>query len=124
MRIARAAALLLLIATARTPAARAEAWRVIDGNMHHLRRGAAREWDAMGDVPEGDALVINFDARVSSTECTLRLRHRDLKLPWVAQCNGKVVARLPQDENGMLTCWVVPPGTLVDGRNELRIACL
>jgi hypothetical protein len=94
---------------------------VLTGRMHHLRSGAAREWAEFPAQAEGAELVLAFDAAANRTERTLRLRHRDLKQAWRVQVNGNEVARLPMDEADTVTCWALPPGTLTDGRNELRI---
>lgn len=93
----------------------------ITGGMHHLRSGATREWASFPAQPEATALVASFDAHENSREQVLRLRHRDLKELWTIRINGREIARLPQDEADMLTYWAVPPGTLRDGVNELRI---
>lgn len=97
--------------------------RVIDAPMHHLRYGALREWSAFPAGPAPDSVIIHFDANTNPTEQTLRVRHSDLKFPWVIDLNGKEIAALPKDENAMVTYWQVTPGTLRDGANELIIAC-
>ena len=94
---------------------------VVTGRLHHLRSGAEREWSEFPERAEGAELVRRFEAGRNDGEETLRLRHRDLKQPWVVRLNGTEVARLPFDEADMITFWPVPPGTLSDGINELRI---
>ncbi|MGH9310759.1 MAG: CehA/McbA family metallohydrolase [Vicinamibacterales bacterium] len=94
---------------------------VITPKMHHLRSGAEREWAEFPAGSEGAALVIAFDARRNAAPQTLRLRHRDVKQSWLVLLNGREIARLPPDEADMRTYWTVPPGTLEDGRNELRV---
>ena len=90
--------------------------------MHHLRLGVAREWDEFPEQAEAAALVLAFDASASGNERTVRLRHRDLKQSWCVQVNGREVACLPPDEADTISYLAVPPGTLTDGRNELRIS--
>jgi hypothetical protein len=96
---------------------------VITERMHHLRSGAEREWAEFPEQAEGTELVRAFQATPNHREHTLRLRHRDLKQLWRVLLNGTEIARLPFDEADMITHWVVPAGTLREGRNELRIHC-
>ena len=95
---------------------------VLTGRMHHLRLGDAREWDEFPEQAEAAALVLAFDASASGNERTVRLRHRDLKQSWCVQVNGREVACLPPDEADTISYLAIPPGTLTDGRNELRIS--
>jgi hypothetical protein len=110
----------LLISPAIVPAQSADV--VIDGRVHHLRSGQAREWASFPATAEGPALIATFNATVNDSERTLRLRHRGLKQAWRVLVNGTEVARLPPDENDMITYWSVPAGVLKDGSNELRVA--
>ena len=95
---------------------------VLTGRMHHLRLGVAREWDEFPEQAEGAALVLPFDASANRTERTLRLRHRDLKQSWCVRLNGRDVACLPPDEADTISYLAVPPDTVRDGPNELRIS--
>lgn len=94
---------------------------VLTGRMHHLRLGSTREWADFPDEAEGPALALDFDAPAGGTEHTLRLRHRDVKATWRVQVNGREIARLPADEADTISYVAIPPGTLRDGRNTLRI---
>jgi hypothetical protein len=96
--------------------------QVLDPKLHHLRSGDAREWDDFPAQAESRDLVVRFDSRPNPTEFTLRLRHRDIKQTWVITLNGKELAKLPLDENAMVTYWPIPAGSLRDGVNDLRIA--
>ncbi|MDQ3348541.1 MAG: CehA/McbA family metallohydrolase [Acidobacteriota bacterium] len=96
---------------------------VVSDRMHHVRSQGDREWAEFPETAGARALVLPFEAKANESESTLRLRHRDLKLPWRVLLNGKEVARLPLDEADMITYWSVSPGTLRDGSNELRIDC-
>ena len=96
---------------------------VVSGRMHHLRSGPDREWAEFPEQAEGTELVLAFQAKPNQREQTLRLRHRDLKQLWRVLLNGNEIARLPLDEADAITHWVVPAGTLREGRNELRIHC-
>src|SRR5258706_1168877 len=106
-----------------TTRAQGAAGEMIDSRMHHLRSGQAREWDEFPLAAEGNELMAHFQSKPNASEHALRLRIRDLKQQWTIQLNGKEIAKLPQDENPMVTCWAVPAGALRDGDNALRIAC-
>ena len=95
--------------------------RVVSGSMHHLRSGIEREWAEFSQQAEGRELALAFDASANAAEHTLRLRHRDVKQPWRVSLNGKEIARLPLDEADTVSYLAVPPGTLRQGANELRI---
>ena len=95
--------------------------RVVSGSMHHLRSGFEREWAEFSEKAEARELVVAFEAAANSTEHTLRLRHRDVKQPWRVALNGKEIARLPLDEADTVSYLALPPGTLRQGANELRI---
>jgi hypothetical protein len=95
----------------------------ITDRMHHLRSGTEREWAEFAERAEGIELVLPFQATANEDPHTLRIRHRDLKQPWRVRLNGKEMARLPLDEADTITYWAVPPGTLKDGANELRVQC-
>ena len=94
---------------------------VLTARMHHLRLGEAREWAEFPANAEGPALALDFEAAASATERTLRLRHRDVKAAWRVQVNGREIGRLPPDEADTISYLAVPPGTLRDGTNTLRI---
>src|SRR5262245_54534202 len=94
---------------------------VITGRMHHLRLGAAREWADFPADAEGPALALAFEAPANASEHTLRLRHRDVKASWRVQVNGREIGRLPPDEADTISYLAIPPGTLTDGTNALRV---
>jgi hypothetical protein len=112
--------LIFLLAICSAALARAE---ILDGKMHHLRHGDEREWDDFPTKPESDQLHLTFNASPNPTQRTLSLRHRDLRHIWKLTLNGKELAKLPQDENPMVSLIAVPPGALRDGANELQITC-
>ncbi len=109
----------LIVALSSAPAADL----LLSARMHHLRSGVDREWAEFPEKAEGAELVLAFHAKPNEGEQTLRLRHRDLKQQWRVALNGKEIARLPLDEADMFTYWPVPPGTLREGSNELRVHC-
>jgi hypothetical protein len=117
--VAKTGALALLITPVVLPAQSPHI--LVDSRMHHLRSGDMREWASFPAEAEGTSLTRPFEARATSTEWTLRLRHRDVKQAWRVVINTTEIARLPPDEVDMTTYWPVPPGVLKDGANELRI---
>jgi hypothetical protein len=96
---------------------------VITDRLHHVRCGTQREWAEFPEHAESSELALTFRASANPGEQTLRLRHRDLKQSWRVLMNGSEIAQLPLDESDMLTYWQVPPRTLADGPNEMRIRC-
>jgi hypothetical protein len=94
---------------------------VLTARMHHLRLGEAREWAEFPADADGPALALAFEAPANGTERTLRLRHRDVKATWRVQVNGRDIGRIPPDEADTISFLPVPPGTLTDGANTLRI---
>jgi hypothetical protein len=117
---ARQFVLLLLVLPSGAPAQSSDL--VLTPRMHHLRSGAAREWSSFPADAEGSSLSLTFDARSNAGAQTLRVRHRDLKQRWRVLVNGAEIARLPPDENDMITCWSIAPRTLKDGANALEIS--
>lgn len=97
--------------------------QVIDAMMHHLRHGAQREWDDFSEKAESRELRVSFSGKANATEKTLRLRHRDLRHVWKVSLNGNELAKLPQDDNLMVSFIAVPPGAVREGANEIRVVC-
>lgn len=94
---------------------------VLDGDLHHLRIDAPREWSEFAEAPEADYLEIRFEARKNESEQALRLRQQDVKQAWQVLLNGSELGLLPSDEDDMVVYFPVPPGTLKSGENILRI---
>lgn len=117
---ARALAAALLVGPAVLPAQSAAV--VIDDRFHHLRSGQTREWASFPAEAEGSALTVPFEASAAGGAHTLRLRHRGLKQAWRVLINGREIARLPPDENDMLTYWSLPAGLVRQGPNALQVA--
>ena len=96
--------------------------RVIEPKMRHLRNAEPREWTEFPLVAKGTELVVPFEVDDSFQPQTLRVRHRDLKQQWRIYLDQKEIAKLPRDENSMVTFWPLPKEGLVIGRHEVRIA--
>jgi len=95
---------------------------IVTARMHHLRIGATREWDEFSEQAEGAAVVLPFEATANPVERTVRLRHRDVRQSWCVDVNGREIACLPPDEADTISYLALPPDTVVDGRNALRIS--
>jgi hypothetical protein len=89
--------------------------------LHHLRVTEQREWSDFPVKPEGPSLSLTFRAESNVGEWTLRMRQQDVKQTWRVLLNGKELARLPPDENDMVTYLPVPAGRLLAGENRLVI---
>src|SRR5947207_2920221 len=96
---------------------------VIDPKMHHLRSSVEMEWDEFADTPENKELVLKFNAAKNDAEQTLRLRQRDVKQAWNIRLNDKKLAMLLQDEKDTVLFFKLPPDSLRNGENELKISC-
>ena len=94
---------------------------VLVERLHHLRIDGPREWSEFAETPSADHLEVKFDARPNESPQTLRIRQQDVKQTWRVLLNGKQLGRLRVDENDTVIYFAVPPATLVDGENVLRI---
>jgi len=97
--------------------------QTVDPAMHHLRSGEMREWDDFPQQAEGQERVVRFSGSKNKSPQTLRLRQRDVKQVWRVRLGQKDLGTLVQDEAEIVHYLAVPAGALVDGDNELRIAC-
>lgn len=95
--------------------------QIIDGRLHHLRADKPREWTDFPEQPEAARLVIRFRAKANAAEQTLRLRQQDVKQTWKVLLNGRERGRLQPCEDDMVIYLPLPPASLADGENELRI---
>ena len=71
----------------------------LDGAMHHLRSGTAREWADFPAEAEGPSLTVRFRSTANTAERALRLRQQDVKQPWRVLLNGKELVRLTTDDD-------------------------
>jgi hypothetical protein len=94
----------------------------LDGRMHHLRSNGEAEWDEFKNVPvKGDHLDIQFQSKANSTEWTLFMRQRDVKVIWWVRLNGKTITNLFLSEDDLVHAVRIPAGALIDGTNKLSI---
>lgn len=89
--------------------------------MIHLRINGDREWSSFPERPEAESLEALFLGEPNTSELTLSLRQHDVKQLWHVRLNDKRLGDLVRDENEMTIYLPIPPGTLVDGINALRI---
>lgn len=96
--------------------------RILDGSMHHLRNAEPVEWSEFPAQSGGKELTVRFKGRYADTHQTISLRQYDVKQRWRLAINDKPIGTLVADEKDMITCFDVPPGTLDNGENILRIS--
>ncbi len=94
--------------------------RSIDKQLYHLRSTDAPEWKNFKG-PSKKTLTISFSARENLIEQTLALRQEDVRQSWNVVLNGTQLGTLAQDENAMISYFMILPGGLKNEINELRI---
>jgi hypothetical protein len=95
---------------------------ILDARMHRLRSDGEAEWDEYKNVPaEGSRLDLTFSSQKNTTEWTLFMRQRDVKVVWPVQLNGKTITNLFLSEDDLVNAIKIPAGALIDGTNKLSI---
>ncbi len=96
--------------------------QIIEPNLHHLRdEGDPYRWSDFPPVADGDLLELSFESQANDVQWTLWIRQYAMRgRPWI-EINGERVDRLSNDLRDLTLAIPVPPGTLVDGTNTLRI---
>ncbi|MCA9035021.1 MAG: CehA/McbA family metallohydrolase [Planctomycetaceae bacterium] len=94
---------------------------VLDDARHHLRNGSEPEWSDFESAPESHELVLEFEARANPDEWCLEVTQNNVKQNWFISINGTKLAALHVNENPIVAFFSIPPDTLMDGVNELRI---
>lgn len=94
----------------------------IEPDMLHVRIPGEREWASFPEQPDVHTLERTFEAQINTSEYCLRLRRQDVKQNWNIELNGQPLGRLRIDENDMVEVFSLPPGSLVDGANQLTIS--
>ncbi len=89
--------------------------------MRHLRIAGPREWSDFPQTAEEEIGEFFFGAQKNETPFTLQLRQQDVKQTWAVQLNGHALGKLSNDGADRVLYFTVPPNTLRDGRNQLRI---
>ncbi|HEX5102588.1 MAG TPA: CehA/McbA family metallohydrolase, partial [Pirellulaceae bacterium] len=96
--------------------------QVLQADLVHLRSGMTREWTEFPETAAGEKLEIKFQATTNERQWALQLRQQDVKQNWRVTVNDQALGTLVIDENDQTLYFLVPPGTLADGENVLRIA--
>jgi len=89
-------------------------------DYRHIRLGETREW-ANFPAQGAPALVLQFTTSANPRERTLRVTYRDVKADWRVHLNDREIGRLDPDEAQTVAYLAIPPGTLTNGTNTLRI---
>jgi hypothetical protein len=95
--------------------------QVLTPRLHHLRQGPQPEWADFPKQADGASLALPFLTNANNEEWTLRIRHQDVRETWKVLVNGKQLGKLALDENDTTIALAVPPGTLREGDNTLKI---
>ena len=95
--------------------------RTLDPEMHHLGDTPTPEWPEADPEPRPGPYVLRFEARFHASEHVLVLAQRNVDDTWWVRVNGREVATLERHDQLRDVLYTLPPGTLVDGENELRI---
>ncbi len=90
--------------------------------LKHLRNAEPREWNEFPEQAAGREWTAEFELSDSFRPQTLRVRHRDLKQLWRIKIDEHEIARLPRDENAMVTFWSLPTEKLAPGKHTLQIS--
>ena len=90
----------------------------VDRSIHHLGDTVV-DWVGGAPEPEGLELRVTFAAEENSEEFCLFIKHMHVDNTWPIVINGKVIGNLERGEPFADRIYLVPPGVLVDGENEL-----
>ncbi|MBL8829690.1 MAG: CehA/McbA family metallohydrolase [Planctomycetaceae bacterium] len=90
--------------------------------LKHLRNAEPREWNEFPEQAAGREWTAEFELSEKFRPQTLRVRHRDLKQLWRIRIDEHEIARLPRDENAMVTFWPLPTDKLAPGKHTLKIS--
>ncbi|MFK8114412.1 MAG: CehA/McbA family metallohydrolase [Rubripirellula sp.] len=96
--------------------------RTLQNELLHLRLAGPAEWTSFDSEPDGESLNLSFAATKNNGDGYLRLRHQDVKQTWQIKLNDQPIGTLRLDENDMVEYFLLPPGVLVDGDNQLTIS--
>src|SRR2546425_6964004 len=100
----------------------AQPLRVIDDKLYYLGAPDDPEWEEFaGRTPHGRRLDVKFIWRANTSENTLFLRQRDVKLDWSVELNGRKLGKLFLSEQDLIQSLAVPAGALHDGENTLSV---
>ncbi|MDA7904809.1 CehA/McbA family metallohydrolase [Rhodopirellula sp.] len=95
----------------------------IEPKQFHLRNAEPQEWASFPKQADAQQLEIDFESVVNNTPSTLTLTQSDVKESWTVTLNSKRLGQLVRDENQIQTDFLIPSGTLKQGKNQLSITC-
>lgn len=96
--------------------------QVIEPGAVRIGPGSGREW--VDDDPRpvaGSRYEKTFPSHVNAASCLLSVRQEGVKRNWAIFLNDKKAGSLVADESALEHLVEIPPGTLRDGDNVLRI---
>ncbi len=94
----------------------------VDPAMHHLGNDPTPEWKEAPAEPEGFVLQAEFEAPAWEGEALLFLDQRDVHEEWAVSLNGRELFTLKRELPLGTRWYVLPPGSLREGRNLLAVA--
>ncbi len=95
----------------------------VEPSVVHLRNSEPREWASFPPQADAQQLNLEFEYRSKGTSGTLTLTQSDVKESWTVTLNNERLGQLVRDENELQTDFLIPNGTLKQGKNELNITC-
>lgn len=96
--------------------------QTLEARRLHLGKPGQFEWDLFKDkAVDAERLEIRFQAKANTTEHTLRIWQRDVKLGWPVLLNGRRIGSLTTLETPLECVLPLPAGALRDGENVLTI---
>lgn len=88
----------------------------------HLGKAGQYEWESYKDRPvDAEKLELRFQSRANTTEQTLSIWQKDVKLTWPVLLNGKRLGALVTTEPAQDAVFSLQPGALKEGENILEI---
>ncbi|QDT33690.1 CehA/McbA family metallohydrolase [Thalassoglobus polymorphus] len=85
-----------------------------------IRSGETREWDFFPEGEYDSVYTMDFEVDDDAIPVTLQLSQQQVKQRWNVEINGKNIATLSRNENGMVVYFDLPAEVLKE-RNRLEI---
>ncbi|MDA8967828.1 CehA/McbA family metallohydrolase [bacterium] len=95
----------------------------VEPKLLHLRNAEPQEWASFPKQADAPELNLEFESVTNNTPGTLTLTQSDVKESWTVTLNSKRLGQLVRDENQLRTDFLIPVGTLKEGKNQLSITC-
>ncbi|GEP41781.1 CehA/McbA family metallohydrolase [Brevifollis gellanilyticus] len=95
---------------------------IIEPKTLHLGKAGQFEWETFKDKPvDAERFERRFEGKANTTEHTLRIWQRDVKLGWPVMLNGRRLGTLTTAETPLECVLALPAGALREGENVLII---